>query len=1096
MAESYKNILKARIGRVRASVKCDDYFPVVGQTVRIDARTEWGQSSEWRTQDGGGDTVSSAGNLTLQADSKEVTVRAGGEFAQKFIARNYLSETESTRMVYPMPAQSLPYFDLTAGKEVIRADGETTQIRITLRNGYSRGHSVLVRVYRENTYTEPVFTATEVRQAGDYEYVEFSTRTAGERGIYDVEADVIDTATGQVTGKRANKLITVTPALCPKPADTTQGYEVAATYKAETGYGGTQTFELRLWRDVDGSGLNYAEAVLPRGGAASSSYERIPVGRLPGGTTLCLVADSREAGPYPCRFLADGIVDAGTGNGNGSPDFTYEAPLVVTHDYAGIWEWIWQYYGAFNVSHNLRNIVLDGRGYHDTGIRFTPLAGSTYNSCFFLSGGSSDIEIFGIDIDGSGFAGISAKTDPSPDSPWYWRENGWELRNLKIHHSTIQNTYGEGVYLGYYGNGLMSGSDKSGNKVSYHAHLLRGLRLYRCRFFHTGFDPVQINNSVDTEVCYLDIGQCCYKKEVNQSNTFSCIMDGRVYNCKVWDNYSTVGIIFPFLSSLEIFNCVLVADKDTSVFSQTHWSEQGKGNEYYDPDETGMNDTHVFRIYNNVIKGRRIATIGGNIAFSGFTMDDNLFITSEGDNSLPGYFSGDGNVFVTNKEEYDVLDSYLKIADSADYDYQPNYNSLLVSAGKGNLSGYDMRGYKRWFAKVCHCGPLMGIYKDGTLADVSVELLSVLVNNGSPSVLEREVSVTLLLRGSAADYRLGEKADLSDAAWLPLTGESLPYVLSEGYGGKTLYAQVRNATDESNIASVTVTYQSTPLSLDDITLGGGYNLTVNVAFTFSGSFTPARYRLGENADLSDAGWEEYTDNIRYTFASAGEKTLYGQLQDAQGNVSGIRSAVMSVTAETRKAVISFGWNRNNLENKAGQQFDPVNKLTRVAYYATPLFYWRDGTEAGSLQQLDAYYASSSIMSETSKGASTGNDSGMYPDEILEHNTVLASNSTAYRSCLIRIPAGRYRIRLFCSTIFIRESTPKMSIQLIIGEGEAEVVTTVVIPENYTVINNLSEWLEQEITVPASGEFKLNWGIKDAGGTYYACPLNLVEIEEL
>lgn len=72
----------------------------------------------------------------------------------------------------------------------------------------------------------------------------------------------------------------------------------------------------------------------------------------------------------------------------------------------------------------------------------------------------------------------------------------------------------------------------------------------------------------------------------------------------------------------------------------------------------------------------------------------------------------------------------------------------------------------------------------------------------------------------------------------------------------------------------------------------------------------------------------------------------------------------------------------------------------------------------------------------------------------------------------------------------------MSIQLIIGEGESEVVTTVVIPENYTVINNLSEWLEQEITVPASGEFKLNWGIKDAGGTYYACPLNLVEIEEL
>ena len=68
--EVYTGKLKVQIGRVQASAISDNYFPVVGQTVKIDASTKWGQSSEWQTQDGGGNTVTTAGKLTLQKDSK------------------------------------------------------------------------------------------------------------------------------------------------------------------------------------------------------------------------------------------------------------------------------------------------------------------------------------------------------------------------------------------------------------------------------------------------------------------------------------------------------------------------------------------------------------------------------------------------------------------------------------------------------------------------------------------------------------------------------------------------------------------------------------------------------------------------------------------------------------------------------------------------------------------------------------------------------------------------------------------------------------------------------------------------------------------
>lgn len=83
MAENYSDILRVRIGRVRASVKADNYFPVAGKdTVRIDAETRWGQTSEWQTQDGSGGTVTTAGSLVKQKDSKSIAISYGGELLQ------------------------------------------------------------------------------------------------------------------------------------------------------------------------------------------------------------------------------------------------------------------------------------------------------------------------------------------------------------------------------------------------------------------------------------------------------------------------------------------------------------------------------------------------------------------------------------------------------------------------------------------------------------------------------------------------------------------------------------------------------------------------------------------------------------------------------------------------------------------------------------------------------------------------------------------------------------------------------------------------------------------------------------------------------
>lgn len=807
MAELYSNILKAQIGRVSAKAKSDNYFPVAGKdSIQIDAETKWGQTSEWQTQDGGGGTATTAGNLARQHDYKSVTILGEGELNQKFTARNYLTETVVSKVIYAMLPQVLPYFNVTA-TETVRV-GDTGYIKITAENGYatSRNSSITARIYRENG-TEPVKTVGfDTSRPGPTYWASsaFSFSGASDRGIYDVEVDVTDTLSGVTFTKRINKLITVTPKLCPKPSDTTQGYEVAATYYSWTSYdnGKLIPFELRLWRNVNGSGLNYAEAVMPRGDLEYAKYDNIPIHLLPAGTTLVLRLDGEETEAYPVRLFVTGNALSEKNSDNGTANFTFESPLVITHDRADVWEWGWKSYGALQIGNNCRNIVFDGYGYNNTGIHFQPFNAKVFaNSCIFLVNGTSDWEMFGCDIDGAGFAGISAKTDPDKNRPWYWRESGWEMNNLHIHHCTFQNTMGEGVYIGYYTSEPISAVNSSGEEVTYHAHTLRGIRLYRCRFYHTYFDGIQINNSRDVEVCYNELSEIGYSRKGDQGSAFSCTFDGRVYNNYVHDIYGMVGILFPFSSRMEVFNNVFVAAKRAVCLMATAWMTGS--HEFIDPDSDGIDDNIECAIYNNVIKGLSHMQFNTDIKFSGLTMNDNLIITERGITELPYSFTGSGNYYLEGEEDYDAIDLALKIADSANSNYQPNFNSPLIFAGQNGLSPFDFRGYKNWFDNIYHAGPFMGIYKSDTLPLI---LRSVMVNGGAESTDNSELSITYECEGTPTMYRVGEGA-APTGAWLPVPSGAISYALQDtGAGEKVIYLQLSDGKSQTGVLSASIRY--------------------------------------------------------------------------------------------------------------------------------------------------------------------------------------------------------------------------------------------------------------------------------------------------
>lgn len=798
MAEIYEDILKVRIGRVKASVKADNYFPVAGRdAVVIDAETKWGQTSEWQTQDGSGGVVTSGGNLTKQKDSKSIAISGGGELLQKFIARNNLSETVVAKRIYAIAPQALPYFDITA-TEVVRV-GDIGYLNITAENGYptSRSNTIAARVYKENESEVVKRIGFDTSRPGPTVWASsaFSFDNASDRGIYDVEVDVTDTLTGLTLTKRINKLITVTSKLCPKPADTTQGYEVF-TVQAERQY------EIHLWRDVDGSGLNYAEWTAPHGSAETAGYDFIDISMLPGGTTLCIRRDKNEV--YPMRMRIKGNVPSGVSSENGTPNFTSEKPLIITHDENDIFDWPWQSFGAITFGDNMCNIVLDGYGYNRKGIKFRPASdGVAINTCIFVSGGARDIEIFGVDIDKTGFAGIMAKADPDANSPWFWRGN-WVLDNLRIHHCTIQNTAGEGVYLGYYGSGKLKGMNSQGQEVEYYAHLLDHLRLYRVDFINTGLDSFQVNNSINVDICYVNTTGSGASKQGGQNYASSSVFDGRMYNCRLLKCNGPIAFCGPLLDEVHIYNNVMESARYSGAFVCTLW--KSSKDEHIDLDGDGVVDEIGMYIYNNVIKAYSLGSFNTDYRLTRYLMDDNVIITEVGADKIPAMFtSGEGNMFLKASENYEYIDELLKVGDSANNNYQPSYNSSLVSSGKAGRTKYDIRGYKNWYKTVHRIGPYMGIYKDTSIADLEIQLDGIVINSGAIGTTERSVSVKFNYSGQPTRYRIAE-SDLASAAWVDWADNTVNYTLSEEHGDKTLYAQIATDNVESDVVSARINY--------------------------------------------------------------------------------------------------------------------------------------------------------------------------------------------------------------------------------------------------------------------------------------------------
>ena len=217
---------------------------------------------------------------------------------------------------------------------------------------------------------------------------------------------------------------------------------------------------------------------------------------------------------------------------------------------------------------------------------------------------SSDIIIDNIEVSGSGFAGIMAKTDPDCSRPETLRDGGFVMRNIIIKNNYVHHTHGEGIYVGYTGTRLHA-TNYFCDGVPIFAHWNENITVENNLFENIGLDAIQLNLVTQNGIVRNNtIKDYAIRQEAFQDYAMS-IGTGRydIYNNKVTNvtDYQGRGLqLLSAFSGSKIFNNLIVNPKQQGVF--IHMRDPFGSNEgYLIANNTIVNPQNAGILYNTKI---------------------------------------------------------------------------------------------------------------------------------------------------------------------------------------------------------------------------------------------------------------------------------------------------------------------------------------------------------------------------------------------------------------------------------------------------------------------------------------------------------------
>lgn len=277
------------------------------------------------------------------------------------------------------------------------------------------------------------------------------------------------------------------------------------------------------------------------------------------------------------------------------------------------------------------------------------------------------------------------------------------------------------------------------------------------------------------------------------------------------------------------------------------------------------------------------------------------------------------------------------------------------------------------------------------------------------------ISCAYSATGKVTRYMISESPDFTGAGWLDIVDSPIPYRLSNVEGDHTVYLKVGNAFGESSVMGDSIAYNPPAFGLAGIVIDGGAastsDHTLSIAFNVLGVDVPTMMMLSESADFAGAEWQAYRNPATFTVSGTGSKTIYAKVRTDTGE-SGVSSASIGVTGLS--AVLSFGWIYSSGLSVNSSSYDSVSGITKVRLDSQTLaeinIYNRDGSTLGTFNASGFTAGNSSYQ-----GNVTGDDSGVYPDDVLR-NILYKPNSVEAGIMDLTIPDGRYKFKILINTV--------------------------------------------------------------------------------
>lgn len=393
----------------------------------------------------------------------------------------------------------------------------------------------------------------------------------------------------------------------------------------------------------------------------------------------------------------------------------------------------------------------------------------------------------------------------------------------------------------------------------------------------------------------------------------------------------------------------------------------------------------------------------------------------------------------------------------------------------------------------------------------TVVLNSIMINDGDEYTGDAVVTITPNFTNTTTHYRIGETPDLSGESWQPYSSGNISYTLSGGFGVKTIYLQLSNSSNESEVKSASINYVQ-DVVIDSVLLAGGVEthagVIVPVALTTSGG-VPTHYRVGETPDLSTATWQPYVSNFNYNFGSAGIKILYAQVKNQVSE-----SAIVSDTITIAEAPTVMAWSINGPSQDNDVIYETLadGRVVNRKQLGTYSSYTRKQLKSiigesleWYIEQNSSFYPSDSESAIVGSYITFGNppvlsgNTGEYPDELLSLHARLVGNgenNTLKVRVYFTLPVGSYRMRILSS-----RGTAMTDAQRLVGYYKVGVNGVIgdpvqCGPEGFTGLNNTSFNATLEFTVNAENEGNVVIYAYNTNNINYHPGFNLIEIAKL